>query len=234
MKSLSIGSVFLCSVIIFEIAVAQAFEFLFFFDSDEEVLIREDLEFLFSLKLDAVTPLHHLVFGGAGGDAYRSYFHTRAKSIRRSLSSYAAYAFVAPYNSPGYHDRIAVTSKFFELSQLMRISVLVHEARHSEVDHDYWHHVTCPSPYLDERGIEMRTKEGVSLAGRRQACDQSAMGSFGVVVIMLNGIANHCTNCSEEIRHEAAFLSQDIVKRIIDPSERKRLTDDLELATAVP
>lgn len=223
LKSLLIKTRHFCVALLVLVSTsyAHAIETQFFYDSKEEEQVRSDLSFLFSIKSTMSSDLHLEVFGGTNGAAYQTFLESRIKVIRRSNSGASVFAF----SVDGYRDAIAVTSKFFELPQILRVAVLMHEARHSESAHTFWKHIACPSPYLDEDGKEMKSAmdNDASLSGQVQACDADSKGSYGISALLLKNIAENCENCDSDLKNQAKALYLDIRKRISDPIERQKL-----------
>lgn len=202
----------------------HALEFNWFYNDKEVEMISSDLEFLYSLKFSKNTLLHNKVFGEGNQNTYKEFFEERINTIRKSNTMANLYAF----NVDGYRDTIAVTNKFFKLPRLLRIAVLIHEARHSEETGNHWHHVNCPIPHLDDNGKPFVSDidGGALLSGKRQACDSSRLGSYGIVSIMMKNISENCDNCNLEMKEQAHKIYQDIKKRIISPLERKMIENN--------
>jgi hypothetical protein len=109
--------------------------------------------------------------------------------------------------------------------------VVFHEARHTETQNGNWGHATCPTPFLNKEGKEMRSIwTGASLAGE-PACDETPLGSYGSSTIMLKNIQKFCKNCTDKVRMDAGIYADDQFQRIIAEEAIKSMQKDLYDAT---
>ena len=93
--------------------------------------------------------------------------------------------------------------------------VVFHEARHTESQNGNWSHATCPTPFVDANGKEIKSIwTGSTLAGEA-ACDSTALGSYGSSTIMLKNIQLNCTNCTDKVKMDAGLYADDQYKRLV-------------------
>lgn len=150
------------------------------------------------------------------------------------MGSETAVACVIPLFSP---DKMRVTQNFVEMNspQIARMSVLFHEAKHTEYnapekegdpDLRFWMHVKCPSPFVDEKNQErMSIWTGAPLAGV-DGCDMVADGAYGTVVVMLKNISKYSTNTSEKLKADAEIYANDQQIRVTDAAAHEKLLKD--------
>ena len=121
-----------------------------------------------------------------------------------------------------------LTQNFVKFShpQVARMMVVFHESRHTESQNGNWSHATCPSPFQDANGNDMKSIwTGASLAGE-PACDVTPLGSYGSSTIMLKNIQKFCTNCSDKVKMDAGLYADDQFGRITDADAAKQMQDD--------
>ena len=216
-------------------AAAQRFAFLkqsrgYTFDTDVpadiQAQMREDLAFINGVQGGSATPLHRQIFGAVDGAAYTQFFESRVSAIGMDgCGDGNAVACVIPFKNP---SRMWLTQNFIKFShpQIARLMVVFHEARHTEIRHFFWGHATCPDPFLDADGREMKSIwTGASLAGE-PACDRTPFGSYGSSAIMLKNIQKFCANCTDKVRMDAGLYADDQLGRIIDAGARRQMEDD--------
>ena len=191
--------------------------------------IAGDLNFLESIEGTGATPLHQRIFGqGAiAGSAYLDFFSARITGFRVDLNPTNKVA--VAYNRQGL-NKLFLTPNFIknDIPQVMRITVFLHEARHSERQHGFWSHSNCPDPYLDREGKLVRSiMTGIILSGEA-ACDKTAFGAYGIQAIALKNIQAFCANCTDKVKMDAGLYGDnDIDSRIIDSAAKQTLTNDL-------
>ena len=121
-----------------------------------------------------------------------------------------------------------LTQNFIKFShpQIARLMVVYHESRHSEVAHGNWAHDTCPTPFLDANGHDMKSIwTGASLAGE-PACDSTQFGSYGSSTILLKNVAMYCTNCGDKVKMDADLYATDQLGRIDRPDVKQAMIND--------
>ena len=115
------------------------------------------------------------------------------------------------------------------MPQIIRLQVLFHEARHTEYENGNWSHATCPIPFLDENGNDVRGYYSKMKLEGLDACDETEYGSYGSATILLKNISLKCTNCSEKTRLDAGIIADDNLNRMIDAGARERMVEDIFL-----
>lgn len=185
-------------------------------------LVIGDLDLLASMRGSSASPLNEKVFDARSvdGASYIRFLTDRLKTFGvedpedRCGGDHGVACL--PYKThtmqiaPGYSRR----------SQIERISVLIHEARHAESSRSNWKHATCPTD------LKSRVGKDMSYIGGKPGCDDFAMGSYSVQVIFLKNVANHCENCTADVRQGAKALADDLIVRVIDEDAQSELDSD--------
>ena len=200
------------------------------FDSDVpaniQAQMRADMAFIGTIKGGAGTPLHQKIFGAVDGAGYVDFFNSRVTSIgMNDCGSGKAVACVIPFQDP---SKMWLTQNFvkFDHPQIARMMVVFHEARHTESMNSNWPHATCPSPFLDANGNDMKSIwTGASLAGE-PACDTTPYGSYGSSTIMLKNVQKFCANCTAKVKMDAGLYADDQLGRITDDGAKKEMQSD--------
>jgi len=199
------------------------------FDRDVDASLKQqilnDLEFMGSLKGTKATPLHRKIFGKVDGRTYLRWFEDRVSTVGKNLcGSDTAVACVLSM----WPNKIWMTPNYTKFSQpqIARLSVIYHEARHTEADEGFWPHATCPKPFLNDEGKDVRSIWTGALLQGEPACDVTAFGSYGTQTILLKNIAMNCSNCTEKVRADADLFANDQLIRIIDPSSKAAMKKD--------
>ena len=200
------------------------------FDSNVEAPLKQqmldDLNFLATIQGSATTPLHTQIFGKVEGAAYSKWFTTRIFSIgKNGCGSPNAVACVIPFQDP---NKMWVTKNYtqFDHPQIARVSVIYHEARHSESQHGNWSHGTCPTPFLNAQGQNMTSIWTGALLAGQPACDVTPFGSYGSQTILLKNIALNCANCNAKVKSDADLFATDQLGRIVDASAKAAMLKD--------
>ena len=203
----------------------------FNFPEKQEKMIRQDMDFMKSLSGDTATPLHQQIFKSVtlSGKSYENYFNSRVNIFGFSECSDDA-AVIACVNPLSDVNKMWITTHYttFNMPQVYRVSVMIHEARHTEGAHDFYFHEKCPTPFLDESGKDVKgIFSGVKLEGQ-EACDNIVTGAYGVEAIFLKNIEKHCLNCNEKVRMDGRIYGDNLIIRIINPSAREALRRDFK------
>ncbi|MFH1723166.1 MAG: hypothetical protein ABII00_00950 [Elusimicrobiota bacterium] len=185
-----------------------------------------DLGFIHGIEGSGASELHKGIFGRVEGAAYTDFFGSRVKEVSlHSCGSPYAVACVRRF----YPNKMWLTPNYtkFDHPQILRMVVAFHEARHTERDKGNWPHASCPRPFQDEDGQDIRSIfTGASLAGR-PACDITPFGSYGSSMIMVKNISEFCSNCTDKVMMDAGLYADDQLKRITDPEAKQAILDDL-------
>lgn len=188
--------------------------------------IKQDLDFMATIRSDQVSALHNQIFGKMDG-AYKTWFENRVTSIGlNSCGGGSAVACVIPFMGS---SRMWVTQNYIKFShpQISRLMVVFHEARHTEVRNGNWGHATCPEPFKDENGNDKKSIwTGAPLAGE-PACDETPFGSYGSSMILLKNVSKFCANCSEKVKMDAGLYADDQLGRVIDEDAIRSIRKDL-------
>ncbi|MDD5303938.1 MAG: hypothetical protein PHS14_12630 [Elusimicrobia bacterium] len=194
--------------------------------ADIQAQMRADLAFIKGIAGDKATPLHRKIFGGVNGADYTKFFETRVSAIgMNGCGNGNAVACVIPFRDP---SKMWLTKNFIRFShpQVSRMMVVFHESRHTETQNGNWSHATCPTPFLDANGKDMKSIwTGATLAGE-PACDETPLGSYGSSTIMLKNISKFCTNCTDKVKMDAGLYADDQMGRIIDADAKKQMKND--------
>jgi hypothetical protein len=194
--------------------------------ADVQDRMLEDLNFLYNVNLTDESPLHKKIFGTFKKSAsYKSFFETRIKSVGFDEDpSNTATAYVHSF----YLNKMFFAKNFvkFSVPQVSRVSVMYHEARHTELSKLWWSHVECPTPFIGDDGKEVLGEvSGIKLEGK-DACDTTELGAYALGGILLNNISRFCENCNEKVKMDADFYGDAAAKRIIDINAKKKLKRD--------
>jgi hypothetical protein len=201
------------------------------FDQDVPAAIQkqfvEDLNVAQMAQGSSQTPLHKEIYGAVDGKTYQKFFEERITMVGLDAcgGGDSVVACVQPF--AGVHT-MWLTENFvkFKMPQVARMMVIFHEARHTEAKNRFWSHDTCPTPFLDENGKDIRGLfSGVKLEGQ-DACDSTPYGSYGSSTIMMKNLAKYCTNCSEKTKMDADMMANDQINRIDVASVKQQMKDD--------
>ena len=199
------------------------------FDADVQPELKkqilDDFAFIQSIRSSKATPLHQRVFGTVEGSNYFSWFNKRVFNVGLDgCGSASAVACVIIM----YPNKIWMTPNYTKFShpQIARLSVIYHEARHTESENGNWSHANCPVPFKDAQGRDVRSIWTGTVLEGHPACDVTAFGSYGSATIFLKNIAKNCSNCSEKVKADADLYGTDQLGRIIDPVSKKNMIND--------
>lgn len=224
LRAIAVLSTLLCLAAV----SASAYEFSKDMPADIKAQMKGDLDFMATLQGEDGSPLHKEIFGEKiAGSSYKPWFESRITYIgMNACGGGNAVACVIPFFGS---SKMWITQNYIKFShpQIARLMVVHHEARHTEVKNGNWSHATCPTPFLDKDGKEMKSIwTGASLAGE-PACDVTPKGSYGSSSILLKNIQKHCTSCSEKVRMDAGIYADDQFGRITDENARRAMLADI-------
>lgn len=179
-------------------------------------VVDSDLLWAGTIRGTSVSPLHRQIFGSAllDGRDYVRFFRERVDHITGEGILFAGCRGALACH--GGARTVRVSSDYAELPipRVIRLSYLLHEARHTEG----WPHEKCEGPG--------RTRyQGLALDGL-DACESSALGAYGIQIVMLRNVARSCESCDARTRHEAADYADDLLKRINSREARDLLEND--------
>jgi hypothetical protein len=207
-------------------AMAQAYTF----DNDVPQAVRNqitnDMAFIKTIQGSSATPLHQQIFGKVDGATYVKFFESRVQGVgMNDCGGGKAVACVIPFMDSSH---IWLTHNYtdFDHPQIAKMMVVFHESRHTEDDNGNWSHATCPTPFLDSQGHEMKSIwTGATLAGE-PACDITPLGSYGSSTIMLKNVQKFCSNCTDKVKMDAGIYSDDQLGRITGASAKAQMQKD--------
>jgi hypothetical protein len=212
-------------------APVSAFSYTFDSDvpSDIQAQMLADLNFVGTIQGSGASGLHQQIFGQVDGGAYTKFFSSRVTKVGMSgCGDQEAVACVIPIPFFGT-TKINLTENYIKFShpQIARLMVVFHESRHTESKNNNWPHATCPTPFLDANGNDMKSIwTGAPLAGE-PACDSTPFGSYGSSMIMLKNIQKFCTNCTDKVKADAGLYADDQFGRITDAKAIQEMKSDL-------
>ncbi len=202
------------------------------FDSNVQPALKqqilEDFAFIQSIKSTQASPMHQKVFGTVDGTNYFNWFTKRVFSVGiDDCGSASAVACVIVM----YANKIWMTKNYtqFNHPQIARLSVIYHEARHTEAQNGNWSHASCPTPYRNAQGQDMKSIWTGALLAGKPACDITAFGSYGSATIFLKNIGKYCTTCTDKVKADADLYGSDQLGRIIDPKSKKNMIADFAI-----
>jgi hypothetical protein len=194
--------------------------------ADIQAQMRADMAFIGTIKGGKGSALHRKIFGSVDGATYVNFFETRVTGIgMNDCGDAKAVACVIPFEDP---SKMWLTQNFVKFShpQIARMMVVFHESRHTESRNGNWSHATCPTPFLDANGNEVKSIwTGSTLAGE-PACDVTPLGSYGSSTIMLKNVQKFCTNCTQKVKDDAGIYADDQLGRITDPDAKRQMVED--------
>ena len=199
------------------------------FDLDVEAPLKkqmmDDIAFVQGIRGHKASPLHEMIFGAVDGPNYFAWLNKRVFSV--GMDDCGNPNAVACVN-PEVANKIWITQNYvkFDHPQIARLSVVYHEARHTESAHDNWSHAKCPTPFKDSKGVDMRSIWTGALLQGEPACDITAFGSYGSATIFLKNISLNCDNCSEKVKADADLFGTDQLGRIIDSPAKQQMVSD--------
>ena len=201
------------------------------FDNDVPANVKDqivqDMGFISSLQGNNGTPLHKQIFGNVDGATYVKFFESRVTAVgMNDCGGGKAVACVIPMFDS---SKIWLTQNYVQYShpQIAKMMVVFHESRHTEDANGNWSHATCPTPFVDADGKEIKSIwTGATLAGE-PACDVTPLGSYGSSTIMLKNVQKFCTNCTDKVKLDAGLYSDDQYKRITGEEAKAQMKKDL-------
>ena len=219
------------AIILALVAVIPSSAFAYTFDADVPADIQkqmqDDLGFVATIQSNGASALHQQIFGKVDGTAYKNFFESRVTAVGlNGCGNGGAVACVIPMIDS---SKIWLTQNYIKFShpQIARLMVVFHESRHTEDANGNWPHATCPTPFLDKSGQDMKSIwTGLMLQGQ-PACDVTPFGSYGSSMIMLKNVSKFCTNCGEKVTMDAGIYADDQFGRVIDANAISQINKDL-------
>lgn len=213
-------------------AGSSAQSFAYTFDSnvpaDIQQQMKQDLDFVTSIRGGKGSGLHNQIYGNVDGRDYQKFFEGRVTAIGLDgCGDSNAVACVIPFYDS---SKMWITQNYIKFShpQIARLMVVFHEARHTEDNNGNWGHANCPTPFRDDKGNDMKSIwTGAALAGK-PACDVTPFGSYGSSTIMLKNVQKFCESCTDKVKMDAGIYSDDQFGRITNAKAKQQMKDDLK------
>ncbi len=186
--------------------------------------MEDDIVFINSIKGSKTTPLYTQIFGTMDGANLTKWLLSRVKSVGYEERTDGAVAFVWLLMP----TKMWLTQNFVNFSHpaIARLMIVFHEARHTEVKSGGNPHATCPTPFLNEKGEDMKSIWTGRLLAGEPACDSSPFGSYGSSTILLKNVAMNCESCSEKVKMDADIYATDQMGRITNPEAKEQMKKD--------
>lgn len=189
--------------------------------------MEEDIVFIKSINGAKATPLYTQIFGQMEGTILTNWMLSRVKSVGYEVRSDGAVAYVMtlmPW-------KMWLTQNFVQFSHpaIARLMIVYHEARHTEVKHGNFSHATCPTPFKDEKGNDMKSIWTGRLLQGEAACDNTAFGSYSSSTILLRNVAMNCDTCSEKVKMDADIYATDQIGRVTNPKAKEQMKQDFSV-----
>ena len=191
----------------------------------------DDLTFVQGIQGNGATPFYKKMFvSDVEGTNLNTFFSDRIKSFDMDDcgGGSAVAACVQPFVDPHV---MWLTQNYvtYKIAQIFRISVIFHESRHTESAGGFWSHATCPIPFKDINGNDIKGIVSGTLLEGKPACDSKVLGAYGLQAVFLKNIEQFCTNCSAKMKMDAKLYGEDTVLRISDTKANADLRADLGL-----
>ena len=196
-------------------------------EASTKAQMQNDVTFMSGIEGMSASPMHQKIFGKVDGATYFKWLTSRVFSIGKDgCGSPNAVACVIPMKD---NNKMWLTPNFtkFDHPQVARVSIVYHEARHTESQNGNWSHATCPKPFKGEDGQDKRSIWTNALLEGQPACDITPYGSYGSQAILLKNIAKYCQNCNSKVKADAELFGNDQLGRIIDAASLTAMKKDL-------
>ncbi len=188
-----------------------------------------DFTFIQGIQGTDGTPIYRKIFGAAvDGSNLNTFFSDRITGF--DMDDCGGGSGVAACVQPMFDSHIMwLTQNYvtFKIPQIYRISVILHESRHTEDSENNWPHASCPVPYQDDTGADIRGIISGTLLEGKPACDTTEYGAYGLEAAFLKNIEMFCSNCSAKVQMDGKLFGEDTVKRIIGKTASAALRKDL-------
>ena len=190
-------------------------------------LFQTDLDLMRGIEGTTASPRHRALIGEVRGADYLAFLKQRIQFVGYQVAREGR---TAAFVQAPYYTTMFLTSNFSnaDTPQMFRVQVYWHESRHGEWAVGGWQHVICPRGATDLHGEEIRGPvSGRSLIGF-PGCDNVSDGAYGLSATMMGNLAKNCTNCSEKVKTDSKWLSEDSTGRLLGEPLRKIVVDDLK------
>ena len=186
--------------------------------------MEDDIVFINSITGAKTTPLYNQIFGKMDGATLTNWLLSRVKAVGYEERNDGAVAYVMllmPW-------KMWLTQNFVQFSHpaIARLMIVYHEARHTEIKSGGNPHATCPTPFQNEKGEDMKSIWTGRLLQGEPACDSTPFGSYGSSTILLKNVAMNCDSCSEKVKMDAEIYATDQMGRITNPKAKEQMNKD--------
>lgn len=212
----------------FGFAQANGPEFFSSVPDELKTKITTDLKLVQEVQGSDGTPLYRQIFGNKlDGQNLSRFFAERIFTF--DMSDCGGGKGVAACANSAHTMWITQNYVTYDIPQIYRISLIFHESRHTEAEHQDWKHVNCPVPFRDSAGQDVKGIITGTIFAGLLACDDVAMGAYGLQAVLLKNIELFCTNCTEKMKLDGKIFGNDTIKRIMDPRSSEQLRNDVHL-----
>jgi len=184
-----------------------------------------DLAFARTLRGPDASPLHRKLFGDSplDGGLYEAFFKARVTHLRGAGVLTGCADAIACH---GAMKTVRLTERYADprLPQIVRLSLLLHEARHS--DDGSYDHFTCSSKLQGPDGRPLRSPYLDVEVGGLRACDEDPLGAYGVQIVMLRNVQRFCETCEPEVKAEARRYADFLMNLVVSEEARRELASD--------
>ncbi|MBS1958756.1 MAG: hypothetical protein JST80_04715 [Bdellovibrionales bacterium] len=213
-------SVLLLTALASPSAFSQGFQFDSDISEDLKTQVNSDLASLKAIHLVNSSVLNDSVFGK--NHDYTTWLLDRVQKFGFGKSDRTAVAYFQSISA----GKIWVTKNYikYPLPMIYRVSTFLHEARHTEDEFNY--HADCPKPYKLSNGEPVLSYYSKRPLAGDDACDDSAVGAYGIEGIFYRNIVRYCDNCTDKVKADAEIQFEESLKRVSNKAEHHRLMDD--------
>lgn len=191
--------------------------------------LSDDLKFLGELNGGATSETFYEIFDLNNFDGVRlvDFFNVRVRKVilDSDPKDPSLIAYVKTNGDPSaLHLKASYTT--FDMPQVFRLSILLHESRHTELADGFWLHQDCPTPFQNDDGHDITgILSGEKLEGR-PACDWSSYGAYGAQATFLKHVEKTCESCNEKMKLDARLYSEEPLQRILNPEMQDALRNE--------
>jgi hypothetical protein len=206
-------------------------------------VLEEDARYVQSMRTAGTSPLYRSSYGGPfSGEFVLGWLGQRMRNIIYSENALPMETRMVPENGririetsgvlaanlsrngPQMRNTFLIGPAFLStgMPQITRISVFLHEGRHSDgfegpIDPRFegYQHADCPQSFPHEM-----------LRGKA-ACESHDRGSYSFQAIFLREVILNCTSCSSYVKRVARVAFDDSLERHIRAEDRARLSEGL-------
>jgi len=192
--------------------------------------MQTDLRLLQDMKGQDATPIFRQMFAGAfSGATLYDFFKARIKAVGMDDCDGPLMAACVIHSLSRTTLFLTESYSKFDMPQVFRVSILLHESRHTEAEGHFWMHAKCPRPFRDWKGQPVISMVSHAPLDGQPACDQTAYGAYGLQAEFLKNTEMYCENCNEKVKLDAKIFGTDTVRRISNPAASAEIRRDLKI-----